>query len=249
MHRSQGDIDLLNNHDFFIPNRHQVKYGGQGEGIKEWDLENDNRIFETAWEERYKYEASIISEVIDTNKYSKILELGCGPGKLADTIQDTNPSSLHYDLIDKPNAKKQNEKHKFKCNKFFTKDLNNGFDTEGLEDTYDLIIANDFLEHIANITDCLVSCYHLGHKDSKMFVSVPNWRMGHSFQYRGLFDYDNWIYTMGVHGWEVEMVYRSNLKCNHSPKISSESTMPDELLQSWNWYFLASKKKNKNKSK
>ena len=241
MHRSKGDIDLLNNPDYFIPNRHRLKYGGLGDGEEEWGSK-DNRIFETAWEKRYELEAEIISDTIDNNNYSKILELGSGPGRLADTVQKMNSTNLHYDLIDKPNAKKQNEKHKFKCNKFFTKDLNNGFDTEGLEDTYDLIIANDFLEHIANITDCLVNCYHLGHKDTKLFVSVPNWRMGHSFQYRGLFDYDNWIYTMAAHGWITDVVYGSNLECPYSPKLSSESTLADELVKSWNWYFLTSKK-------
>ena len=106
MHRSQGDIDLLNNPDYFIPNRHRLKYGGLGDGEEEWDLENDNRIFESIWEERYEWEAKIISDTINNNNFTEILELGSGPGRLADIVQKMNPTTLHYDLIDKPNAKK-----------------------------------------------------------------------------------------------------------------------------------------------
>jgi 2-polyprenyl-3-methyl-5-hydroxy-6-metoxy-1,4-benzoquinol methylase len=242
MIRTKGDQRLLENKESFITKRHTVKYGGLGSGEKEWDVKEDDRIFESSWTERYKYEAEIISGIIKENNYSKILELGSGPGRLANIIQEIYPPTLSYDLIDKPNAKLQNEKYNFKRNKFFTKDLNNGFDTTGLQDNYDLIIANDFLEHIANVTDCLVNCYNLAKENSKIFISVPNWRMGHSFQYRGLFDYDNWVYTMEVHGWKVNSVYPSNLKCGYSPKLSSESVMPDELIQSWNWYFVGNKK-------
>ena len=240
MYRTKGDMNLVSNPEMFIPKRHETKYGGLGKGEKEWDIENDNRIFEPSWTQRYKYEAKIILDIIKNNNYYKILELGSGPGRLADIIQKEYP--LDYDLVDKPNAKLQNEKYNFKCNKFFTKDLNNGFDINGLEDSYDLIIANDFLEHIANVTDCLIQAWNLGSENSRFFVSVPNWRMGHSFQYRGLFDYDNWAYTMEVHGWKVESVYPSNLKCQFAEKLSSESTMSDELIQSWNWYFVGSKK-------
>ena len=242
MIRTSGDRLLLERDNWFIPRIHQVKYGGLGNGKLEWDLKNDNRILDQTWEARYQYEAKIISNIIKKNNFLKILELGSGPGKLADIIQNNLSTNLKYDLVDKPYAKSQNKKYNLKCNKFFVKDLNNGFDISGLQDNYDLIIANDFLEHIANVTDCLVNCYNLANKNTRIFISVPNWRMGHSFQYRGLFDYDNWVYTMEVHGWKVESVYPSNLQCSFQPKLSSESTMPNELIQSWNWYFEGVKK-------
>ena len=89
--RTQGDKELLENEGNFIPKRHQVKYGGLGSGEKEWDVENDNRIFIDNWGERYKYEAEIISNIIKENNYSKVLELGSGPGRLADIIQEIYP--------------------------------------------------------------------------------------------------------------------------------------------------------------
>ena len=71
--------------------------------------------------------------------------------------------------------------------------------------------------------------------------------MGHSFIYRGLFDYDNIIYTMKIHGWEPIECYESFHQISSEssesliPKLSSEDEMPDELLSSWNWYFLCDK--------
>jgi hypothetical protein len=80
-----------------------------------------------------------------------------------------------------------------------------------------------------------------------MFVSVPNWRMGHTFSYRGLFDYDNFVYFMYTHGFVFTGVAGSPLKCPHSPKQSSEETMDDELITSWNWYMLFDKIKVEQK--
>ena len=220
-----------------IVKSHLQPYGGNGVGTDEWDPDKDTRIFEPSWIERYNHEAKLISNICTDNNFTKILELGPGPGKLADTINNIHPTKLDYTLIDKPYAKEQFEKYNHKATKFITMDLNNNFDTTELKGPYDLFIANDFLEHIANVTDCLIQSWNLGHENSRFLVSVPNWRMGHTFQYRGLFDYDNWVYTMRVHGWEVEKVYKSNLQCAYSPKLSSEESMPDGLIQSWNWYF------------
>tara|TARA_Y100000385_G_C12873007_1_gene542387 strand:- start:75 stop:797 length:723 start_codon:yes stop_codon:yes gene_type:complete len=223
--------------DFSIVKSHLQPYGGNGVGTDEWNPNRDTRIFEPAWVERYNHEANIISNICTNNNFTKVLELGSGPGKLADTVNNIHPIELDYTLIDKPYAKEQFKKYNHKASKFITMDLNNNFNTTKLKGSYDLFVANDFLEHIANVTDCLVQAWNIGSENSRFLISVPNWRMGHVFQYRGLFDYDNWVYIMKIHGWEVENVYKSNLQCAYSPKLSSEESMPDELIQSWNWYF------------
>jgi len=205
----------------------------------EW--EDCSRVDEDAWIQRYNHEAIIINKIIVENNYSKILELGAGVGKLSDVVRSKCKIDLNYTLIDKPFGKKQFEKNKFKGN-FFVKDLNNNFDISDIGENYDLVIANDFLEHIANPSDCLVKCYDITHSNSRFLVSVPNWRMGHTFIYRGIFDYDNWVYTMFIHGWEVESVYGSPLVCNYHKKLSSEETLPDNMIQSWNWYFVAKRR-------
>lgn len=214
---------------------HNISFGGNGSGTQEW--EDVDRLKEQAWVDRYNYEAKILSKICKKNNYTKILELGSGPGTLADTLNQIHSKKLHYTLIDKPHAKSQFKALNYNATKFKVLDLNNGFDSKELDKDYDLVICNDFLEHIANVTDILVTIYNLTKKDASLFVSVPNWRMGHSFQYQGLFDHDNWMHTLKVHGWEPYMLYPSPLKCQPLPRLSSEETLPENFIDSWNLYY------------
>ena len=145
-------------------------------------------------------------------------------------------------ILDKIGAKEEFEKRGYK-GKFLIKNLHNYFDTEGMDRDYDLIVANDFLEHIANPSNILSNSYDITTEEAKIFVSVPNWRMGHTFIYRGIFDYDNFVYFMHTHGWSITEVKPSPLKTPYLDKLSSEESMPDELIQSWNWYFIGEKRK------
>ena len=203
----------------------------------EWaDELETSRIDERSWIERYKYEAAAILEVIRENNYTKVLELGSGPGMLSQYILAEEPE-LNYSFIDKATSKAIFEKRNFKGTKFFVKDLMHSFDISELDADYDLIIANDFLEHIANPSHVLYQAREITKDNSSFYISVPNWRMNHEFIYRGLFDYDNFIYFCKIHGWEPESVSGSPLKCPASPRESSEQQLPDSLITSWNWYF------------
>jgi len=206
----------------------------------EWDENNgQERIDDPSWVQRYEFEAKLIINVCKENNYTKILELGSGPGVLGQFILKDNPN-INYSFVDKLTAKQVFESRNYEGT-FHTKDLMNNFDITNLDNDYDLIIANDFLEHIANPSDVLYKCRSLTKENSCFFISVPNWRMGHDFIYRGLFDFDNFIYFCVSHGWEPESVAPSPLNCPYYPKESSEQTMPDELIQSWNWYFINKK--------
>ncbi|MAH44044.1 hypothetical protein CL614_10080 [archaeon] len=210
---------------------------------QEWGSD-DKRIDENAWIERYKHESDLVVNIIKDYNLKKVLEFGSGPGKMANMIQDKlqNDSNfeISYTMIDNPNAKKQFETRGYKGN-FIVKNLSSFTDLEGLDDNYDLIITNDFLEHIPNPSYILLEAYKITTENAKLFVSVPNWRMGHSFIYRGLFDYDNFLYFLWSHGWSADQVSQSPLKCQFKPKLSSEQCLPDELIQSWNWYFECTK--------
>jgi 2-polyprenyl-3-methyl-5-hydroxy-6-metoxy-1,4-benzoquinol methylase len=206
---------------------------------QEWGGDGPQRDIDPSWIQRYKYEAEIIASVINENKFKKILELGSGPGTLAQEIQRICPN-VEYHMIDRINAKKKFEDRGFK-GKFMVKDLSQSFDVSGVDTDFDYIIINDFLEHITNPSLILKTCYSLTVEQANLFVSVPNWRMGHNFIYRGVFDYDNYIYFSSVHGWGVDSVYPSPLQCQSLPKLSSESCMDDSLITSWNWYFNAKK--------
>jgi len=201
----------------------------------EW--EDAGRIQEAAWQARYEYEAAIVIEVIEQNPHIKnVLEIGSGPGVLSQKILKQNPD-LNYHLVDKPFAQKYFKENGYKGT-FFVKDLSHGFDTEGLLEKYDLIITNDFLEHVFNPHAILSTVHNLTTPESVFFISNPNWRMAHQYVYRGLFDFDNFVYLLYTHMFSLEGFYGSQLKTPNYPRISSETLLPEENLTDWNHYMI-----------
>jgi len=238
--RTKGELSVT----FYKGEQGNHQFDNQNEWVDEKQnlgLGDDTecRIDLTSWQDRYEYEKGILAGIITDNSYKKIIELGSGPGQLGEMVMK-DVEGLDWSFIDQRGAQQIHQQRGF-GGRFFVKDLQNGFDIEGLEGGYDFLITNDFLEHIYNPSIVLQEAYKLIRDGGKMFVSVPNWRMGHTFIYRGLFDYDNWVYFMWTHGFEVEAVWNSPLVCPYSPKLSSESEMDDKLIQSWNWYFLTKK--------
>ena len=209
----------------------------------EWSSEDSyKRIFDESWELRYQYEAEILSLIINDNECKKIIELGPGPGLLCNKITALHPG-LEYHLVDIEAAKIANEKENL-GGIFHVQDLTNDLDTSNLPKDINLFIANDFLEHIQNPANIILKIKSLLKSDGLAFISVPNWRMGHAWIYRGLFDWDNFIHFMWQHGFAFEGCVESPLKCDEYPKISAESTMPENMLNSWNWYMLFKRNDN-----
>lgn len=201
----------------------------------EWS--SADRIKEPSWEQRYEYEALLINDLIKNNLHIKnVLELGSGPGVLSQKIQEAHPD-LNYHLVDKLYAEKYFTEQNFKGT-FFVKDLSNGFDTEGLLDHYDLVITNDFLEHVFNPSIIVQTIYNITSKDSIYFISNPNWRMSHQWVYRGLFDFDNFVYFLYTHKFKLEGYYGSLLKTPAYPKLDSESLLDNDRLTDWNHYMI-----------
>ena len=207
--------------------------------INEW--KDDTRLTEPGWQNRYEYEAEIISQSLSSLKCKSILEIGSGPGVLSQLIQAKLGHEIEYHLVDKPYAKEYFNSHNYK-GKFFVKDISLDMDTTDLLPSYDVIICNDTLEHLLAPSNVVKKIHSLLHDKSKLIISVPNWRMAHQFIYRGLWDYDNFIYFMYIHDIAIDCVYPSILQTPFYPKLDSESEMPDDLIQSWNFYFECSKK-------
>jgi SAM-dependent methyltransferase len=215
--------------------------------MTEWAEANQHnytaqRLEEQAWKDRYEHEANILSSIINQVGISKILELGPGPGALAQEICKKVNNELEYHLVDKPIAKQVFEQKQYK-GKFFIKDMSEGLDVEDLDNDYHMVMANDFLEHVFNPSHIVRQSYNILIDGGLFFVSVPNWRMGHNWIYRGLFDYDNWRLFMEYHNFEFLGEYKSNLVCPYHPKLDSETLLPDEMIQSWNWYMVFKKVK------
>ena len=210
----------------------------------EWREEDDTRIDDDTWKLRYRYESELINGHINEYKCKTILEVGSGPGTLCKYIFDLRDDKLIYHMLDKKYAKVTHESRKYPGT-LFVNDFNSGIDTEPLlNGGYDLVICNDVLEHLANPTQIVQQIYHLNTGKSKLFVSIPNWRMAHQMTYRGLWDYDNLLYFMAIHGYEGESVVGSTLVTPYYPKLDSEELLDDSLLRSWNWYFVFNKNSN-----
>jgi 2-polyprenyl-3-methyl-5-hydroxy-6-metoxy-1,4-benzoquinol methylase len=203
----------------------------------EW--ENTTRVHEKGWEIRYEYEAKLVQEIIKEGAAKTVLEIGSGPGHLSQLVQ--KDLEVDYHLVDKPFAEKFFKENNFK-GKFFVKDIAIDLDTNGLNSSYDLVICNDVLEHLLAPSNVLRKIHALTTETSQVLISVPNWRMGHQFLYRGLWDYDNVLYFFYIHGFVVDSVYPSPLQTPDYPRLQAEEEMPDELRTSWNWYFVLKKK-------
>ena len=220
----------------------------------EWGTESSkNRIDSDIWVERYKYEANLVKNLIEIEfnniEFKNFLELGSGPGVLSHEIQN-HFSNLNYHLIDKPFAKKTFEEKKYKGT-FFTQDLSSNFNVGDLLPKYDFDITNDFLEHVLNPSIILQKIFELTHNNSIYMISNPNWRMGHTWIYRGLFDFDNLIYFLYVHGFEFIGYYPSELTIHNNveemkqfyPKLNSEELLDEENIHSWNHYMIFKQRK------
>lgn len=193
------------------------------------------------WEHRHTHEAEIISQVISQLGIKKVLELGSGPGNLATKIIDK--TNVDYTLVDGDSALRAHAKRGNK-GKLLVIDLFDSFDTSNLDNDYDLIVANDFLEHIRNPSLILEKVRNdLTTDTSYFFLSSPNWRMKHQFYYPGLFDYDNLVKFMIQEGYKLHYVFDS--WANHvpvrAPRLSSESSLPEGHIFDWNHYLLFKK--------
>lgn len=209
----------------------------------EWATEESlQRIYDGSWNERYEQEASLVSNIISNFNYKKVLELGPGPGILCNKVLKTH-LQLEYHLVDIQAAKEGNAKENL-GGIFHVQDLNLDLNTDELPKDIDLFIANDFLEHIQNPARIVLKAKSILKPEGRALISVPNWRMGHAWIYRGLFDWDNFIHFMWQHGFVAEGYERSVLVTDYYPKLESESTMPDEMIQSWNFYMLFKRNDN-----
>jgi 2-polyprenyl-3-methyl-5-hydroxy-6-metoxy-1,4-benzoquinol methylase len=216
-------------------------------------LDNDNIIDEywisqrdlndvAGWDHRYAHESNIIVNVANNVKTKKILELGSGPGGLANKILTASPD-LTYHMVDGSSAKIEHSQRNYKGN-FFVKDLKDSFDYSDLDSDYDMVITNDFLEHIRNPSLILSTIYNkLTTQNAYYFCSSPNWRTKHGFYYPGLFDYDNLIKFFLIHKFQI--VGQFPTWATHVPirtgKLQSEQSVADDRVYDWNYYLLFKK--------
>lgn len=214
----------------------------------DYDLEDPS-----GWEVRYKHEANIVLGIVqDHGPINSILDIGSGPGRLGDLVLRNSSilgksSELMYDRVDGDSAKRAFLRRKYEGRHFYTQNLFDSFEVSGIKDKYDMIVMNDFLEHIRNPSLILQRCReNLCSEKGFVLVSVPNWRMEHHFFYPGLFDYDNFIKFMIFEGFTVLFRYPSwgsHVPIRVPKLVNVETKLNDESVYDWNWYTLFQKNK------
>lgn len=204
-----------------------------------WDTDFD--LKDTGgWETRHMYESQIISSIITEFNLNSALELGSGPGNLGNNIQQQ--TNIQYTMVDGESAQRAHTRRQH-SGTFIVQDLFDGIDCAPFG-VYDLVIINDFLEHIRNPSAIMEAVRkQLTHDSSYLFISTPNWRMKHHFFYPGLFDFDNFIKFIKQEGFSIIRQYNS-WGCHvpiRTPRLSSELLVQDNHLYDWNYYLLFEK--------
>lgn len=206
-----------------------------------WDNDYDLKD-PSGWEQRYFHEANLLLSVaMERGPIKNILDIGSGPGRLGDLVLSQNPQ-LIYDRVDGDSAKKAYLRREYRGRHFYTQNLFDSFDVSEIKDKYDMIVMNDFLEHIRNPSLILQRCReNLCGKKGFVFISIPNWRMQHHFFYPGLFDYDNFIKFMIFEGFHVCCQYTSwgsHVPIRVPKLVNIETKLNQESVYDWNWYVL-----------
>jgi len=152
----------------------------QGFGTSEWVPTPD----EYAFKEGDGSSHSLILEMMATLPPSKVLDLGCSAGLLAQEIRKAGHTVVGVDAIELPGVRDRTDE-------FFIADLEKPLAPE-IGTDFDVVIAGDIIEHLARPSDALREMRRVLRSGGQLILSVPNF--GHWYpRFRvtlGLFGYD-----------------------------------------------------------
>ncbi len=152
----------------------------QGFGTSEWVPTPD----EYAFKEGDGSSHSLILEMMATLPPSKVLDLGCSAGLLAQEIRKAGHTVVGVDAIELPGVQDRTDE-------FFVADLEKPLAPE-IGTDFDVVIAGDIIEHLARPGDALREMRRVLRSGGQLILSVPNF--GHWYpRFRvtlGLFGYD-----------------------------------------------------------
>jgi len=152
----------------------------QGFGTSEWVPTPD----EYAFKEGDGSSHSLILEMMRTLPSSRVLDLGCSAGLLAQQIRAAGHTVVGVDAIELPGVRDRTDA-------FFAADLEKPIAPE-IGTGFDVVIGGDIIEHFAKPGDALREMRRVLRPGGQLILSVPNF--GHWYpRFRvtfGLFGYD-----------------------------------------------------------
>lgn len=129
----------------------------------------------------------------------RVLEIGCGDGKLLALLQDGN--EVHG--VDASGTGVE------KCAAKGIPALCLDAGSQPLpfpNDYFDFVIVLETLEHLMNPYYALLEIRRVLKRDAKLICSVPNPATGHPYLYPGLFEFSNFTLFLRQIGWRIERV-------------------------------------------
>jgi 2-polyprenyl-3-methyl-5-hydroxy-6-metoxy-1,4-benzoquinol methylase len=125
-----------------------------------------------------------ILELLRDRPQQRILDVGCGPGWLAEALTDAGHVVTGVDADEAPGVRDR-------MHRFVRADLSHGLPDQ-LEETYDVVLAADIIEHLPDPAALLRQLADRAGPNGSVIASVPN--IGHWYPRGrialGRFDYD-----------------------------------------------------------
>ena len=127
-----------------------------------------NRVWVSKWEDMKKYGPvsrhirRILIEIITSLKFNSVLDVGCGQGSFLQELLSEFPTAKLYGIDVSPGAVKL-ASARVPRGKFWVLDI----EKERLEETFDLVVCSEVLEHIV---DDLAALENLAHMTGKYIV-------------------------------------------------------------------------------
>jgi len=120
--------------------------------------------------EDFDYKWPVLKKFIPKNEKIKILDFGCGKGKIFGEILTINP---HANITGVDVSKKAITfiKNKFPKKKFYK--ISDGGKLPFSSQSFDFIIASDVLEHVYDTENAFLELARVLKKNGKILISVP----------------------------------------------------------------------------
>src|SRR6185369_7057776 len=120
--------------------------------------------------EDFSYKWPVIKKVIPVNKKIRILDFGCGKGKIFGELLMLNPQA---EIIGVDVSRKALDftKKKFPKQKFYK--ISDGDKLPFQTNSFDFIIASDVLEHVYDTENVFSELARILKKNGKILISVP----------------------------------------------------------------------------
>ena len=174
-----------------------------------------------------------------SNQLSKILDLGCGEGLLK-YLGDKGYKNLSgFDLTD---SIKEKSKYVYKIN------IGNAENLPYHDNSFDLLVLDQFLEHVINPKEILEEAFRVTKLDGKIIIGIPN---AAEYKKYKMFPFFMFILREHIQHFDIHHISLLVDKIGYYIEEFEETTYPMQAMNMpmSNLYIVLNKKKNKSQKR